>query len=85
MQQLPSALNKDIPKKFPKCTEILLCWGLLVTKFRSSHPDVFLRKGVLKPMPKCDFKKIADLHPTTLLKRDTGSDGSRGILQKNFS
>ena len=84
MQQLPSALNKDIPKKFPKCIEILLFWGLLVTKFRSSHPDVFLRKGVLKPMPKSDFNKIADLHPTTLLKRDTGSDGSRGILQKNF-
>ena len=32
---------------------------------RSSHPEVFLQKGVLKtcrkftPMPKCDFNKVA--------------------------
>ena len=50
--------------QFPKCL-------LRRDQYRSSHLDVFLRKGILKicsrfeicrtPMPKCDFNKVAKL------------------------
>ena len=52
------------------------------TKSRSSHPEVFCKKGVLRNFAKftkkhlCQslfFNKVAGLRPATLLKRDSGT------------
>ena len=80
----PKCSKQGYSKKIPKMYRNTPMLGPLSNNVQKQPSRCILKKRYLKPMPKCDFNKIADLHPTTLLKQDTGSDGSRGILQNNF-
>ena len=68
----------DIRTAFVYRTSLYDC-----SSFRSTHQEVSCKKSVLKIFPKvtgkqlCQsllFKKVAVLRPTTLLKRDPGTD-----------
>ena len=60
--------------------ERILCWVILTKAVRSSRPEVFCKKGVLRNFAKflgkllyqsLFFNKVADLRPATLIKKET--------------